>query len=442
MDPLTRPTTDRSSAAQKSAAVPRPWLMLAIGVAAQASGTFVVTTPALLIPLFHTELGLSLAQAGLLAALPTFGIVLTAVVWGAITDRYGERWVLAGGLGLTALAATGAAIASSGLHPGQRPAEGALVLLGGILVLAGMAAASTSAASGRVVIGWFPARRRGLAMGIRQTCQPLGVAAAAVTVPSVAAASGAGAAFVVGALLTLLCAVACALWIVNPVRSTTPSSRQEKPARGGGRSSRHEASSPATQASGVNPYLASGVLWRIHLASALLVVPQFTLSTFGLVWLVTEQRWQPLAAGVLLGVAQFIGALGRIAVGVLSDRLGTRLRPLRWVAAAAAVTMAIVGVLGAPAFAPLVAVAFLLASCASVADNGLAYTAVAELAGHDWSGRALGAQNTGQYLAASAVGPGVGALIGLVGYPLAFFAVAAAPLLAIFIVPPWGVERE
>ncbi|HXD60800.1 MAG TPA: MFS transporter, partial [Lacisediminihabitans sp.] len=197
MDPLTRPTTDRSSAAQKSAAVPRPWLMLAIGVAAQASGTFVVTTPALLIPLFHTELGLSLAQAGLLAALPTFGIVLTAVVWGAITDRYGERWVLAGGLGLTALAATGAAIASSGLHPGQRPAEGALVLLGGILVLAGMAAASTSAASGRVVIGWFPARRRGLAMGIRQTCQPLGVAAAAVTVPSVAAASGPGAAFVV-----------------------------------------------------------------------------------------------------------------------------------------------------------------------------------------------------------------------------------------------------
>jgi MFS family permease len=145
---------------------------------------------------------------------------------------------------------------------------------------------------------------------------------------------------------------------------------------------------------------------------------------------------------VLLGVAQFIGALGRIAVGVLSDRLGTRLRPLRWVAAAATATMAIVGVLGAPAFAPLVAVAFLLASCASVADNGLAYTAVAELAGHDWSGRALGAQNTGQYLAASAVGPGVGALIGLVGYPLAFFAVAAAPLLAIFIVPPWGVERE
>lgn len=421
MDPLTRPTTDRSSAAQKSAAVPRPWLMLAIGVAAQASGTFVVTTPALLIPLFHTELGLSLAQAGLLAALPTFGIVLTAVVWGAITDRYGERWVLAGGLGLTALAATGAAIASSGLHPGQRPAEGALVLLGGILVLAGMAAASTSAASGRVVIGWFPARRRGLAMGIRQTCQPLGVAAAAVTVPSVAAASGPGAAFVVGALLTLLCAVACALWIVNPVRTVAAVDH-----------SRTES----------NPYRASGALWRIHLASALLVVPQFTLSTFGLVWLVTEQRWQPLAAGVLLGVAQFIGALGRIAVGVLSDRLGTRLRPLRWVAAAAAVTMAIVGVLGAPAFAPLVAVAFLLASCASVADNGLAYTAVAELAGHDWSGRALGAQNTGQYLAASAVGPGVGALIGLVGYPLAFFAVAAAPLLAIFIVPPWGVERE
>ena len=94
--------------------------MLGIGVAAQASGTLVVTTPAMLIPLFHTELGLGIAQVGLLAALPTFGMVLTLVLWGAVTDRYGERWVLAGGLLLTVAATAGATERSSCSQAWQR----------------------------------------------------------------------------------------------------------------------------------------------------------------------------------------------------------------------------------------------------------------------------------------------------------------------------------
>src|SRR3546814_6237667 len=47
-------------------------------------------------------------------------------------------------------------------------------LLALALFLAGAAAASTASASGRVVVGWFPPERRGLAMGIRQMAQPVG----------------------------------------------------------------------------------------------------------------------------------------------------------------------------------------------------------------------------------------------------------------------------
>ena len=82
----------------------RAWVMLGVGVAAQAATTVFVSTPAFLIPLLHTERGLSLAQAGVLAAAPTFGMVLTLIAWGALADRVGERWVIAGGLALTALA--------------------------------------------------------------------------------------------------------------------------------------------------------------------------------------------------------------------------------------------------------------------------------------------------------------------------------------------------
>ncbi|MEO7123083.1 MAG: MFS transporter [Lacisediminihabitans sp.] len=421
----------------------RPWLMLGIGVAAQASGTLAVTTPALLIPLFHSQLGMSLAQAGLLAAVPTLGMVLTLVAWGAVTDRYGERWVLSGGLVLTAIGAVGAAVASGSLRVGHHPSASTLLTLGSFLLLTGMAAASTNAASGRVVVGWFPAHRRGLAMGIRQTCQPLGVAVAAVTVPTLSATVNTASAFLLGALLTAACAVACALWIVNPPSVSGSLSRREKQPRGGSRNSIPRVSSPATGVSTAagSPYRGSGVLWRIHLASALLVVPQFALSTFGLVWLVSEQQWMPLAAGILIGISQFVGALGRIGVGILSDRVGSRLLPLKWVTVCAALTMAATALVGAPGAPFIVAGAYLIASCASVADNGLAYTAVAEIAGSEWSGRALGAQNTGQFLAASAVGPALGALIGLVGYPLAFLATAVAPLLALPLVPSPRVEH-
>ena len=159
--------------------------MLGVGVLAQVAGSVFVTTPAFLIPVLHLERGISLAEAGLLAAAPTLGMVLTLIAWGALADRIGERWVIAGGLALTALAALGAALSDG------------YVALGIFFLLGGMAAASTNAASGRVVVGWFPKHRRGLAMGIRQMAPPLGVTISAVTVPVLASSAGIAAALLV-----------------------------------------------------------------------------------------------------------------------------------------------------------------------------------------------------------------------------------------------------
>ncbi|MDP4333734.1 MFS transporter [Curtobacterium sp. A7_M15] len=374
--------------------------MLALGVAAQAAGTLVVSAPALLIPYLHAH-GTSLALAGLLAAAPTFGMVLTLIAWGAITDRVGERVVIAGGLVLTTLAVVGAWAAA-----------GDPVLLGLAFLAAGMTCASTNAASGRVVVGWFPKERRGLAMGIRQMSQPLGVTLAAVTVPQLAEADGIRAALVLPVVLCAALAVLCAIGIANPPRPT----RADAPVE-------HVA----------NPYRASGFLWRIHAVSVLLVVPQFTLSTYGLVWLV-GLGWSTAAAGLLVGASQFVGAVGRILVGAWSDRAGSRVGPLRTVAVSAAVVMGLLAVVDATHLAAA-AVFLVVATSVTVADNGLAYTSVAEAAGPFWSGRALGAQNTGQFIAASAVGPGVGALVGALGFAASFSIVGVLPLLALPLVP-------
>lgn len=378
----------------------RAWTMLALGVAAQAAGTLVVSAPALLIPYLHAQ-GTSLTLAGLLAAAPTFGMVLTLIAWGAVTDRFGERLVIAGGLVLTTLAVIGAWAAA-----------GNPVLLGLAFLAAGMTSASTNAASGRVVVGWFPKERRGLAMGIRQMSQPLGVTLAAVTVPQLAEVSGIRSALVLPVLLCAVLALLCAIGIVN-----TP-----RPAR---------AAAPVEHVA--NPYRSTGFLWRIHAVSVLLVVPQFTLSTYGLVWLV-GLGWSTPAAGLLVGASQFVGAIGRILVGAWSDRAGSRVGPLRVVALSAAVVMGLLALVDATHVAAA-AVFLVVATSVTVADNGLAYTSVAEAAGPFWSGRALGAQNTGQFIAASAVGPGVGALVGAVGFAASFGVVAVLPLLALPLVP-------
>ncbi len=383
--------------------IPTPaWRMLALGVGAQSAGAMLVSTPAYLIPLLHLHHGFSLSQAGLLAAAPTFGMVLTLVAWGALADRYGERWVIAGGLALTAFFAAGAVVVSG------------YVGIGVLLFLGGASAASTNAASGRVVAGWFPRSRRGLAMGIRQMSQPLGVAVAALCVPALASQFGIGAPLLVCAVALVVLAVACAFGIVNPPRPAPAAPDDSRP---------------------VSPYRTNLFLTRIHVLSLLLVVPQFTLSTFGLVWLISGLGWNPAAAGAVIAVAQFVGALGRIAVGGLSDRLGSRVRVLRWVCVSGLAVMLVLAACGALHWIAASAVMLVVASTVSVADNGLAYTSIVEAAGPGWSGRALGIQNTGQFVAAAAVGPGVGALITVVGYPMSFALVALMPLLSIPLVP-------
>ena len=92
------------------------------------------------------------------------------------------------------------------------------------------------------------------------------------------------------------------------------------------------------------------------------------------------------------------------------------------------VTMALLGLTEPLAVAVVLLV---VASTVTVADNGLAFTSVAERAGSYWSGRALGVQNTAQYLAAAAVAPLAGLAISEWGYAATFGLSALCPVLAL-----------
>jgi MFS family permease len=380
--------------------------MLVIGLAATMCANVVINGAAFLIPALHLELDLHLAQAGLLAAMPSLGVAITIVGWGYLVDRIGERIVLATGLALTAAATFAAASATS------LPAVGAFLFLGG------MAAASNNAASGRLVVGWFPPERRGVAMGVRHTAAPLGVALGAMVIPQLADRHGVGAALLFPAALCALSAVISAIGVLDPPRPP----RAEAPPE-------HLA----------NPYQESKVLWRIHAASMLLVVPQSVVWTFTLVWLMADREWSAASAGVLVTVAQLLGALGRVAAGHWSDYIGARLRPIRSIGVAAALAMLALA-LTDHLDSPLSIALIVLASVITVTDNGLAYIAIAEVAGPYWSGRAIGVHYTGQMLTMASIPPVFGALIAVAGYPLAFaasalFALAAPPVVPVHADP-------
>lgn len=407
---LTGPVTLTAAPAQISVA--RRWAMLAVGTGSQAASAAMVVAPAFLIPELHRPIaegghGMTLAEAGLVASASMVGMMATLVLWGLVVDRRGERFALLSGLAVTA---GGGALATFAGEPWPMAAA---------LCVAGVGAAATNSASGRVVVGWFPPERRGFAMGIRQTGQPLGVGLAAGTVAVIAHSHGIGPALWVPTGAAVLSALLVAAVVIDPPRPDVVSGKAP------------------------NPYRADSFLARIHGASVLLVVPQFLVWTFGLTWLVEDLDWSPGIAGLVVAGTQVAGAAARIGAGWVSDVVGSRMRPMRSVALLASLTMALLGLTaaqagGSGAVTALAVGLLVVASAITVADNGLAFTAVAERAGPFWSGRALGMQNTAQHIAAAAVPPVAGLSITLWGYGATFALAGLLPLLAMAVVPVQG----
>ncbi|MGW6915893.1 MFS transporter [Kitasatospora sp. NPDC054939] len=374
----------------------RRWLILAVGMTAMIAASAFQNGVPYLIPALRDE-GLPLSSAGLLAACPIAGLVLTVTAWGAAADRWGERWVIASGLGLGALVV----LASTRVH--------GAVALGSCFVLAGAAGASVHASSGRLILGWFPARERGFAMGLRQTSLPLGIVLAALLIPPLAA-HGRGAALTVLGVLGLLAALLVAALVRDPARP--PADLAER--------------------SG-SPYR-TPVLWRLHAAATLLVVPQFTVAVYALVFLVDEHGWVPQTAGWLLAGVSAVGAGARLAAGRWSDLAGSRTRPMRLLTLATAAVLAAL-VLGTLTRSAAATAALLAAGIVTVSTNGLSFTAVAEYAGTSWAGRALGIHVSTQNALAAATAPAMGAVIATHGYTWAYALTLAFPLAATALVP-------
>jgi sugar phosphate permease len=345
-----------------------------------------------LAPALRDEFDLTLSQIGIALSSLWIGPILTLLGWGLLADRFGERTVLA-----TGLAACGALVGAAGFASD-------FTVLVVLLLLAGAAGSSVNAASGRAVMHWFTPEERGFALGIRQTAIPLGGVVAALALPLAEQNGGLEAAF---GLLGLLCvgtALAAAVVIREP---------------------------PVVDAElegGAVPWtLRDRRLWTLCVGSSLYLFAQLAVMSFGVLFLHDVHGMSGAGAAGVLALVQVGAVVTRIGAGRISDRIGNRLRPLRWIGLASASGLLVTALVANRELA-LVITVLVLAGAISMAWNGLSLTAAAELAGRARSGAAIGFQQTTLSLAGVGVPIAFAALVEATSWRAGFALSALGPL--------------
>lgn len=379
------------------------WTILAVGFSAQAGLAALHQGMPVLAPALRDRYDLSLVQTSAALSAVNVGIMLTVYVWGALSDRIGERTVIATGL---ACAAVALALAS---------AAGSYAVTLAALAAAGMFGGCSVAASGRAVMGWFEYRERGFALAVRQTAIPLGAALAGLILPLLLAGPGLRGALLALAGGCLAGAITAGIWLRDP-----PLTRAASDERAGAGRPGHPARDPR--------------LWRLSLGGALLVFSQLSILSFLVLYLHAERDWTVAHAALALVCVHILSAVTRVMVGRWSDHSGRRITPIRRIALAATGSLALaVALFGAPTAVLLPAL--IAAGVIGMSWNALQYAAAGEMAGIARAGAALGIQTSVVWASGAAAPIVFGALVEATSWRAAFAVAALCPLAG------WAVLR-
>lgn len=385
-----------------SHAAGKRWFFLLVVTLCQVSLSVIHLGIPALAPLIQEELRLTRTQVGLLSTIMNGGVVLTAIAAGKAADFLGERLIIAYGSmagGLVIMAVLGAG-SSATLFP--------------VLLLTGLAAATSTPAGSKAVAGWFPRSERGTAMSLRQMAIPLGGALAAMVLPSVALNLGWRVALAVSGLLAVGMGVVALRLYQEPSASGL---HKEEAGR-----------------LGVRELLRRSDIWAGIVFVFVLAGGQWCYLFYLELYLKETLGFPITTAAAMMALGQICGVGGRIVWGLVSDRL---LRSRRRPVLILVTFLAILTTLWTAQFTArtpfwLVFVVLALLGFTLMGWNGIYLALLAEQVGVHGAGMAVGLSNTGAFLGIVALPPIFGFVVDRTdSYRQAWFMLAGLVFLAL-----------
>jgi cyanate permease len=262
------------------------WTILALLFLVRAAmGLQFQTVPAL-VPLFERDLGLAIADIGILIGLFHLPGIALALPGGAIGARFGEKSVVL--LGLALMAFGGAVMV---FVPGW-PAQ-----LGGRL-MTGVGGVLLNVCMTKMVTDWFAGREIATAMAIFANAWPAGIALALLALPPIGAASGLSVALLTAAGYSLAGLALLGL-VYRPPADAAPAGERGQSPKG------------AVLAA----VLVAGLIWGFYnLAFSMIFA-------FGPKLLI-ERGWSLVGSGQTAGLVMALAMVSVVGGGILADRTG------------------------------------------------------------------------------------------------------------------------
>ena len=361
-----------------------PWLTrLPILVGAHTVGTANIVSVLAMAPVISVELDLSATEFGLFVTAYYTAQAMGSLPAGAMTDRYGIGRSLA--IGHVIMMASAVLLSFAGSYLECLMA----------LFLMGIGYSMNNPSTARGVFDWFPATRRGVAMGIKQVGVPAGGIIAAAN----------GALVTIVDWHTIMLGVAAAI-LLNGFLCLTLI-RYHRPA-------------PPEQRKG--PMTHIGEVLRdpnahcFSVANGLLNVGQTNFFGFLTLFLTEAARASQPLAGFAVGLAQTASFVARIGWGALSDKfVGRRVVLNNWICGSAVVFLAAMAWVG-PGWGLWLGLALVCALGVTIAS----FAPVAQAIAVEMVDPRLAASSMGY----SMVGVHVGGMIG--------------PLIFGWVVDTWG----
>lgn len=406
-DSTSQPQSERQALSGMLGWSSYPWIVLFASSLVQTVASFGNQMISPLAPFLVEDLKLARADVGLLVTAAYLGGVLVLVVAGSLSDRFGVR-----ALFLLGMTLAGLPLALASVVPGYFWLLVPIALYG---VGNGFALPPTT----RAIVEWFPTRRRGLAMGVKQTGVALAGMICGLIVPPLGTAVGWRGTILVLGLLTVAAGVIS--WLTYRDRPDDPSA--------GPKSARP---SVLTVIRNRNLLLLSGVTF-------LYAGVQLSLAGFMVLFLTERVGMGIVEAGAMLAVAQAGGIVGRIGWGIVSDVLfgGRRKIVMAIFSVMAAISSVVLASTGPDTPRVVLLLTLVVAGVSAIGWNGINMLFVAEIAGRRASATAAGLNLTCSYLGIMVGPPIFGLLVDRTGsYTTAFYVGAAASLTSLLLLAP------